>query len=52
MAVTVKGPWLRCGCSVGKTLNDGGSSASICRAVEGKSAEVKRMAHDEFHVNK
>lgn len=22
------------------------------QAVEGKSAEVKRMAHDEFHVNK
>lgn len=52
MTVTVKGPWLRCGCSVGKNLSDGGSSASICTAVEGKSAEVKRTAHDELHVNK
>lgn len=38
-AVIENGPWLRRGCSVGKNLNNGGSSATVCTAVEGKSAD-------------
>lgn len=47
VAASVARPWLLCGCSVGESVNDGGSAASSCT-----SAEVKRMAHDAFHVNK
>lgn len=47
MAVFGARLWLRCGCSVGESVSDGGSAASSCT-----SAEVKRMAHDAFHVNK
>lgn len=35
-----------------KSVSDGGSAASSCAAGEGMSAGVKRVAHDEFHVNK
>lgn len=52
VAVSVARPWVHCGCSVAKSVNAGGSAASSYTAVEATAAEVKRMAHDAFHVNK